>query len=192
MSNGVRQLAYAAFAQVGEVWVSGPNVAAGYWQNPEPTQETFAARIAGDERPGCWLRTGDLGFLDEDCELYITGRIKDLIIIRGINHYPQDIEETVQDCHAALRRHCGAAFSVPDKEDHEQLVIVQEVERTFRRETAIEEVIASIREAITREHEIIAREIVLIRTGSLPKTTSGKIQRHLTRQMFLAGSLPLV
>ena len=176
---------------VGEVWVAGPHVAQGYWRNPEATASAFRARTAsGDARS--WLRTGDLGFLDENGELYITGRIKDLIIIRGINHYPQDIEETVQDCHAALRRHCGAAFSVPDHNDEEQLVVVQEVERTFRRQIAIDEIIASIREAITREHEIAAREIVLIRTGSLPKTTSGKIQRRLTRQMFLTGTLSLV
>ncbi len=176
---------------VGEVWLAGPHVAQGYWRNPEATASVFRVRLAsGGAR--CWLRTGDLGFLDEDGELYITGRIKDLIIIRGINHYPQDIEETVQDCHAALRRHCGAAFSVPDHNDEEQLVVVQEVERTFRRQIAIEEIIASIREAITREHEIAAREIVLIRTGSLPKTTSGKIQRRLARQMFLAGTLLVV
>ena len=176
---------------VGDVWVAGPHVAQGYWHNPEATDSTFRARMAsgGTQR---WLHTGDLGFLDEDRELYITGRIKDLIIIRGINRYPQDIEETVQDCHAALRRNCGAAFSVPGREDQEQLVVVQEVERTFRRETAIEEIIGSIREAIAREHEVAAREIVLIRPGSLPKTTSGKIQRHLTRHMFLAGSLSLV
>ena len=171
---------------VGEVWVAGPHVAQGYWRNPEATASVFTARMASGGAQ-YWLRTGDLGFLDEDGELYITGRIKDLIIIRGINHYPQDIEETVQDCHAALRRHCGAAFSVPDHNDEEQLVLVQEVERTFRRQIAIEEIIASIREAITREHEIAAREIVLIRTGSLPKTTSGKVQRRLTRQMFLDG-----
>jgi acyl-CoA synthetase (AMP-forming)/AMP-acid ligase II len=176
---------------VGEVWVAGPHVAQGYWHNPEATASAFRARMASGATQ-CWLRTGDLGFLDEDRELYITGRIKDLIIIRGINHYPQDIEETVQDCHAALRRHCGAAFSVPDQEDQEQLVVVQEVERNFRRVAAIEEIIASIREAITREHEVAAREIVLIRAGGLPKTTSGKIQRHLTRQLFLAGSLSLV
>jgi acyl-CoA synthetase (AMP-forming)/AMP-acid ligase II len=176
---------------VGEVWVAGPHVAEGYWHNPEATASAFRAPMAseGTQR---WLRSGDLGFLDEDGELYITGRIKDLIIIRGINHYPQDIEETVQDCHAALRRHCGAAFSVPDQEGQEQLIVVQEVERTFRRQIAIEEIVASIREAITREHEVAAREIVLIRTGSLPKTTSGKIQRNLTRQMFLAGTLSLV
>jgi acyl-CoA synthetase (AMP-forming)/AMP-acid ligase II len=176
---------------VGEVWVAGPHVAQGYWRNPEATASVFTARTASGAAQS-WLRTGDLGFLDEAGELYITGRIKDLIIIRGINHYPQDIEETVQDSHAALRRHCGAAFSVPGHNDEEQLVLVQEVERTFRRQIAIEEIIASIREAIAREHEIAAREIVLIRTGSLPKTTSGKIQRRLTRQMFLAGTLSLV
>ena len=176
---------------VGEVWVAGPHVAQGYWRNPEATASGFRARTASGGAQ-YWLRTGDLGFLDEDGELYITGRIKDLIIIRGINHYPQDIEETVQDCHAALRRDCGAAFSVPGQNDEEQLVLVQEVERTFRRQIATEEIIASILEAITREHEIAAREIVLIRTGSLPKTTSGKIQRGLARQMFLAGTLSLV
>jgi acyl-CoA synthetase (AMP-forming)/AMP-acid ligase II len=175
---------------VGEVWVAGPHVAQGYWHNPEATALAFRARMA-PEGTQCWLRTGDLGFLDEDRELYITGRIKDLIIIRGINHYPQDIEETVQDCHAALRRHCGAAFGVPNQEGQEQLIVVQEVERTFRRQIAIEEIVASIREAITREHEVAARRIVLIRTGSLPKTTSGKIQRNLTRQMFLSGTLSL-
>lgn len=176
---------------VGEVWLAGPHVAQGYWRNPEVTASVFRVRTASGGAQ-YWLRTGDLGFLDEDAELYITGRIKDLIIIRGINHYPQDIEETAQDCHAALRRHCGAAFSVPDHNDEEQLVVVQEVERTFRRQIAMEEVIASIREAISREHEITAREIVLIRTGSLPKTTSGKIQRRLTRQIFLAGTLSVV
>ena len=176
---------------LGEVWVAGPHVAQGYWRNPEATAAAFRARTASGDAQS-WLRTGDLGFLDENGELYITGRIKDLIIIRGINHYPQDIEETVQDCHAALRRHCGAAFSVPDHDGEEQLVLVQEVERTFRGQIAVEEIIAAIREAITREHEIAAREIVLIRTGSLPKTTSGKIQRRLTRQMFLAGTLSLL
>jgi acyl-CoA synthetase (AMP-forming)/AMP-acid ligase II len=173
---------------IGEIWVAGPHISQGYWRNPEATASAFRACTAsGGAR--YWLRTGDLGFLGEDGELYITGRIKDLIIIRGVNHYPQDIEETAQDCHTALRRHCGAAFSVPDHNDEEQLVLVQEVERTFRRQISIEEIIASVREAITSEHEIAAREIVLIRTGSLPKTTSGKIQRRLTREMFLAGAL---
>jgi len=173
---------------VGEVWVGGPHIAEGYWRKPEVTSAVLRAQLAsgGDQY---WLRTGDLGFVDEGGELYITGRIKDLIIIRGINHYPQDIEETVQNCHVALRRHCGAAFSVPDQEDEEQLVVVQEIERTFRRGVTRDELVASIREAIAKEHELTAGEIVLIRTGSLPKTTSGKLQRQLTRQMFRTGAL---
>ena len=173
---------------VGEVWVGGPHIAEGYWRKPEVTSAVLRAQLAsgGDQY---WLRTGDLGFVDEGGELYITGRIKDLIIIRGINHYPQDIEETVQNCHVALRRHCGAAFSVPDQEDEEQLVVVQEIERAFRRGVTRDELIASIREAIAKEHELTAGEIVLIRTGRLPKTTSGKLQRQLTRQMFLTGAL---
>ena len=173
---------------VGEVWVGGPHIAEGYWRKPEVTSAVLRAQLAsgGDQY---WLRTGDLGFVDEGGELYITGRIKDLIIIRGINHYPQDIEETVQNCHVALRRHCGAAFSVPDQEDEEQLVVVQEIERTFRRGVTRDELVASIREAIAKEHELTTGEIVLIRTGSLPKTTSGKLQRQLTRQMFRTGAL---
>jgi acyl-CoA synthetase (AMP-forming)/AMP-acid ligase II len=175
---------------IGEIWVAGPNVAQGYWRNQAATEAAFRASIDGESK--VWLRTGDLGFLDEDGELFITGRIKDLIIIRGMNHYPQDIEETVQDCHPALRRHGGAAFGIRDESDEELLIVVQEVERTARQRSAIAEIIASAREAIAREHEIAAREIVLIRTGTLPKTTSGKIQRDLTRRMFLAGSLATV
>jgi acyl-CoA synthetase (AMP-forming)/AMP-acid ligase II len=177
---------------IGEIWVAGPNVAQGYWRNPEATASVFQARIEGEDPECCWLRTGDLGFVDEMGELFITGRIKDLIIIRGINHYPQDIEATVEDCHPALRAHCGAAFSVVDHHSEEQLVVVQEIERAYRRQIDGEEIIASIREAITREHDVVAREIVLIRTGTLPQTTSGKIQRNLARQMYLAGTLSLL
>ena len=176
---------------IGEVWVAGPNVAQGFWRNPEATNTVFRAVIDGED-VGYWLRTGDLGFLDDGGELYITGRIKDLIIIRGINHYPQDIENTVQDCDPVLRRHCGAAFAVPDQNNEEQLVVVQELERVHRHRVAIPELIATIREAITREHDIAPREIVLIRTGTLPQTTSGKIQRHLARHLFLTGSLAAV
>jgi acyl-CoA synthetase (AMP-forming)/AMP-acid ligase II len=168
--------------------VAGPHVAQGYWRNPEATNTVFKAQIDGDDTKS-WLRTGDLGFLDASGELFITGRIKDLIIIRGINHYPQDIENTVQDCHPALRRHGGAAFSVLDKGDEEQLVVVQEVERIYRQQIVVEEIIACVREAITREHDIAPHKIVLIRTGTLPQTTSGKIQRNQTRELFLAGSL---
>jgi acyl-CoA synthetase (AMP-forming)/AMP-acid ligase II len=174
--------------RVGEIWVSGPNVAQGYWCNPEATEATFGARIEGeDDRP--WLRTADLGFLDASGELFITGRIKDVIIIRGANHYPQDIEDTVQQSHPALRRHGGAAFTVADHEKGEQLVIVQEVERTERHRVDAEELTRQIREAIVTEHDIVPRDVALLRPGALPKTTSGKIQRALARQLWLTGGL---
>jgi acyl-CoA synthetase (AMP-forming)/AMP-acid ligase II len=174
---------------IGEIWIAGPHVAKGYWRNQDATASVFAARIEDDDVNCCWLRTGDLGFLDRNGELYITGRIKDLIIIRGINHYPQDIENTVHYCHPALRPHGGAAFGVLGRDGEERLVVVQEIERTYRERDDLAEVIGSIREAISREHDLAASEIVLIRPGTLPQTTSGKIQRNLTRQMFLSGAL---
>src|SRR5262245_48350934 len=171
---------------IGEVWVGGPHVCKGYWRNPDATRTTFQAQIAGEDE--CWLRTGDLGFMDQAGELFITGRIKDLIIVRGINHHPQDIENTVYDSHPALRRHCGAAFSVLTEDNEEKVVLVQEVERTHRRGVEIEEIVACIREAVANEHEIALDSIVLIRPGTIPKTTSGKIQRSLARQMWLQNS----
>jgi acyl-CoA synthetase (AMP-forming)/AMP-acid ligase II len=176
--------------QIGEVWVGGPHICKGYWRNPEATTSTFQARIEGEEEP--WLRTGDLGFMDEAGELFITGRIKDLIIVRGINYYPQDIENTVYDSHPALRRNCGAAFSVLTEENQEKVVLVQEVERTHRRDLEIEEIVACIREAVANEHEIALDSIVLIRPGSIPKTTSGKIQRSAARRMWLQNSFETV
>lgn len=174
--------------EVGEIWISGPNIAQGYWQDARATAATFSARIegGGEER---WLRTGDLGFLDDTGELYITGRIKDVIIIRGINHYPQDLEDTVQASHPALRRHGGAAFSILNEQGEERLVMVQEVERTQMRRVSIDEIEGAIREAVATEHELAIHQIVLIRPGNLPKTTSGKIQRGLARTLFLGGRL---
>jgi acyl-CoA synthetase (AMP-forming)/AMP-acid ligase II len=124
---------------VGEIWASGDNITQGYWRNPAATEATFCARIAGADDNASWLRTGDLGFLDENGALYVTGRIKDLIIIRGVNHYPQDIERTVQNAHPALRRDWGAAFSVLDEHGVEKLVLVQEIERTQRHNLDLEE-----------------------------------------------------
>lgn len=169
--------------RVGEIWVSGANVARAYWRNDTATREELNAEIAGEA--GRWLRTGDLGFLDPTGELFVTGRIKDLIIIRGINHYPQDIERTVQSQDSALRENCGAAFSVPDEHGEEGLVIVQEVERTARHSIDTAEIKGQIREAIADSHELSARHVALIRPGALPKTTSGKIQRKLARRLWL-------
>jgi acyl-CoA synthetase (AMP-forming)/AMP-acid ligase II len=174
--------------EIGEIWVAGPNVARGYWRNPAASEAAFGATIAG-EGDEHWLRTGDLGFLDERGVLFITGRIKEIVIIRGANHYPQDIEHTVQGCHPALRRHGGAAFTVADECAAERLVIVQEVERSQRGHVAADELVARIREAVVEAHEIVPHDIALLRPGALPKTTSGKIQRGLSRKLWLEASL---
>jgi acyl-CoA synthetase (AMP-forming)/AMP-acid ligase II/acyl carrier protein len=173
---------------VGEIWVCGPSVAQGYWRRPEQTAATFQARIA-DTDEGPFLRTGDLGFV-RDGYLFVTGRLKDLIIIRGRNHYPQDIEYTVEQSHPAIRAGCGAAFSV-EIDGGERLVIVQEIERQYRSgdTTAI---VQAIRQAVAEQHELHAYAVALVKPGSIPKTTSGKIQRHACRSGFLSQSLEIV
>lgn len=180
-----------ASGKVGEIWVRGPHVAAGYWQNAAVTAAAFEGRIAG-EGDVHWLRTGDLGFFDETGEIYLTGRIKDVIILYGVNHYPQDIEMTMQEAHPALRKNGGAAFSVVDQRGEEKLVLVQEVERTQRFQFSPGEVETRIREAISSEHDVAAHRIVLIRPGSIPKTTSGKIQRSLTRDLWQRNELDVL
>lgn len=175
--------------KVGEIWVSGPSVAHGYWNRPEETKQTFYAYLA-DTGEGRFLRTGDLGFL-QNGELFITGRIKDVIIIRGQNHYPQDIELTVEKSHPALRPGCGAVFTVEVK-GSERLVVVQEVERSYLRKLDVNEVVGNIRASVAAEHALQVYATVLVKTGTIPKTSSGKIQRHACRAGFLAGSLDVV
>lgn len=175
--------------QVGEIWVAGSSVAQGYWERPQETEATFNAYLA-DTGEGPFLRTGDLGFLQEG-ELFIAGRIKDAIIIRGQNHYPQDIELTVEKSHPALRPNCGAAFAV-EVNGSERLVIVQEVKRSYLRKLNVKEVVESIRRAVTAEHNLQVYATVLVKTESIPKTSSGKIQRHACRTGFLAGTLNVV
>lgn len=181
-------LAECASGEVGEIWVSSSSVARGYWNRPVETAETFRACLAGTGE-GPFLRTGDLGFL-VGAELFVTGRIKELVIIRGLNHYPQDIERTVQRSHPALRADAGAVFSVEENGD-EQLVIVQEVDR-LHRSPRVGEIVEAIRLAVTEEHEVSPYAIVLIRHGSILKTSSGKTQRRGCRTAFLEGSLNLV
>jgi acyl-CoA synthetase (AMP-forming)/AMP-acid ligase II/acyl carrier protein len=175
--------------KIGEIWVSSPSVASGYWKQPEKTEETFRAYLA-DIGIGPFLRTGDLGFL-QDGELFVTGRLKDLIIIRGRNHYPQDIELTVTQSHPALRPSCGAAFSV-EVGGVEQLAIACEVERNYLRRLDVKSVIAAIRQAVSEHHEIQVYVVVLLKTASIPKTSSGKIKRHACQAGFLDGSLDVV
>ncbi|KAB8335318.1 fatty acyl-AMP ligase [Scytonema tolypothrichoides VB-61278] len=175
--------------KVGEIWVSGPSVAGGYWNRLEETKQTFHAYLA-DTGEGPFLRTGDLGFLHNG-ELFVTGRIKDMIIIRGQNHYPQDIERTVENSHPALRSGCGAAFAV-EVEGKERLVIIQEIERNYLRNFDMDEVVKNIAQAVTAEHGLQVYAVVLVKTGSIPKTSSGKIQRHACRSEFLNGTLNVV
>ncbi len=174
--------------QVGEIWVSGPSVAQGYWGQELETCATFMARLA-DTGEGPFLRTGDLGFVHEG-ELFVTGRLKDLIIIRGRNHYPQDIERTVEDSHPALRPGGGAAFSVVER-DEEQLVVVQEIELRARNINH-DAIMADIRRAVTRQHEVPVFAVVLIKAGHLPKTSSGKVQRSLCRTRFLEQAFEVI
>src|ERR1044072_8656278 len=169
--------------EVGEIWVSSRSVAMGYWNCPDETEHTFRAHLSTGIGP--FLRTGDLGFI-KDAELFITGRLKDVIIIRGRNHYPQDIEFSVENSDAALRPAAGAAFSI-DVDGEERLVIVHEVER--RQQADLSKVISRIREVVAENHELQTYAVVLLGAGRIPKTSSGKIQRHACRADFLANKL---
>ena len=175
--------------QVGEVWVHSSSVAQGYWNQEEKTVETFQAKLIETGNKN-FLRTGDLGFM-RDRELFITSRLKDLIIIWGRNHCPQDIEYSVQQSHTALRLDCGAAFVI-EVDDQEKLVIVQEVERTFLRNFDGDEVVSAIRESVSLNHDLQVYAIALIKPASIPKTSSGKIQRYACRQKFLQSDLAIV
>ncbi|BAY99792.1 beta-ketoacyl synthase [Tolypothrix tenuis PCC 7101] len=175
--------------EVGEIWVSGASVAQGYWHNPQATKEYFQAYLA-DSQQGPFLRTGDLGFLHQG-ELFVTGRLKDLIIIRGRNYYPQDIELTVAQAHPSLRLGAGAAFTI-ERENGARLVIVQEVERQYLRHLNVAEVVGKIREAVLQQHELQIHTVALIKTATLPKTSSGKVQRYACREHFLAQKLDIL
>ena len=173
---------------VGEIWLQGPHVASGYWRQPEKTRETMAARLADGRGP--WLRTGDLGFL-RDGELYVTGRIKDIIIVRGKNHYPQDIERSVETSHPALQPGSCAAFSVTI-DGVEKLGIAAEVQRTALRTLEPDTVVSALRRAVSEAHEIAVDVVALLKPVTLPKTSSGKLQRFAARERLQAGTLDVV
>ncbi|HEX3925176.1 MAG TPA: amino acid adenylation domain-containing protein [Streptosporangiaceae bacterium] len=171
--------------QTGEIWISGSSVARSYWRQPEATRKTFEARLAGTSE-GPFLRSGDLGFVSGD-QLFVTGRVKDLIIVRGRNHYPHDIEATAERSSPMMRPGCGAAFTVAD-DDQERLVIAHEVARGVDQVNA-GEVAGAIRAAVAEEHGVRVDTVVLLPPGTIPKTSSGKIQRHQCLAMFEAGTL---
>jgi acyl-CoA synthetase (AMP-forming)/AMP-acid ligase II/acyl carrier protein len=172
--------------EVGEILIQGPSVTRGYWNRPEDTEQEFGAQVPG--REGKFLRTGDLGFF-RDGELYVTGRVKDVIIIRGRNHYPQDIENTAEEAHQAVLP--GAAFALSDEGQGERLVVVHQLDRQFRGADHAQ-IIQAIRRSIVEHHELDPYAIVLIRQTSLPITSSGKVQRNLCREQYLADELKVV
>jgi acyl-CoA synthetase (AMP-forming)/AMP-acid ligase II len=210
--------------EVGEIWVQGSSVAQGYWNQTENTQETFNAYLINSGK-GPYLRTGDLGFI-QDGELFVTGRLKDIIIIRGSNYYPQDIERTVEQSHSSLCSNASAVFSI-ELENEERLVIVAEVERRYSRNfkqavnqgahekceqdsntlqkntapsdeqskdllTVLNQLVGDIREAVTQQYNLQPYAIALIQVGSIPKTSSGKVQRYACKSAFLAKTLNIV
>ncbi len=175
---------------IGEIWLAGPSVTKGYWNRPEQTQQTFGAYLVGTKTKtarGPFLRTGDLGFLHQG-EIFIAGRYKDIIIIHGRNHYPQDIEFTVENAHPALDQNNSAAICIEDQ-SQEKLVIIQSIKRTAINKFVAEEVMRAIREAVTTEHDVAIHDIVFIKPGSIFKTSSGKIQRNACRKAYLDGSI---
>jgi acyl-CoA synthetase (AMP-forming)/AMP-acid ligase II len=197
-------LTACASDEVGEIWVSGPSVTQGYWNRPEDTERACGAYLK-DTGEGPFLRTQDLGFM-KDGELFVTGRLKDLIIISGRKLYPQDIELTVEQSHPALRPACCAAFSV-EGVGEEQLIVAAEVEPRYqpavckppdgearshpngRLPLDVEAVVRAIRRAVAEEHDVRVHMVVLLRAGRIPKTTSGKVQRHACQVSFLKGTL---
>jgi acyl-CoA synthetase (AMP-forming)/AMP-acid ligase II len=172
--------------RVGEILIAGESVAGGYWNREAETLAVFGAAVPGHE--GAWLRSGDLGFF-HDGELHVSGRLKDTLIIRGVNHFPQDIEGTVDRCHDAVRPGCGLCFAV-DGPGGEQLVFVQEV--AARDAARADEIVRAIRGAIVERHDVDPFAVVLIEQGSLPKTTSGKLSRRPCREAYLQGALRVV
>ena len=215
-----------ASGNVGEIWVAGDSVAQGYWSRADETVATFQARLAEDDGRR-FLRTGDLGFIHDD-ELFITGRLKDLIVVRGRNHYPQDIERTAETAHAAIRLGCTAAFGVVD-DDEEGVILVVELERrsgTDRRDRdtgrpptgggdrradgrrhaevlpvlphgraeipELDSILEAVASSVTQEHLVPVRAVIGIRSGTIPKTSSGKIQRHACRAAFQSDELQVL
>ena len=190
--------------EVGEIWVSGASVTHGYWNRPEETERACRAYLK-DTGEGPFLRTGDLGFM-QDGELFVTGRLKDLIIVSGRKLYPQDIELTVEQSHPALRPACCAAFAV-DGTGEEQLIVAAEVEPRYqptarnppdgaaraqsngRLPLDVEAVARAIRRAVAEAHDARVNTVVLLRAGRIPMTTSGKVQRHACKAGFLKGTL---
>ena len=170
---------------VGEIWVRGPSVAAGYWGRPDETRETFEAVCADGTGP--FLRTGDFGFF-RGGRLFVCGRLKDVVIVGGKNHHAEEIEQSIEGCHPSLVERGTAVFSV-DADDREVLIAVCEIRRTAMRDLDCGSVIAAVRGAIAEGHGLGLHDAVLVPQGGVPRTTSGKMMRRACRRLYLEGSL---
>jgi acyl-CoA synthetase (AMP-forming)/AMP-acid ligase II len=181
---------------IGEICVQGPSVALGYWKKKEVNKAIFESPVldqngAALTDEGAFLRTGDLGFVDDDM-LYVTGRLKELIIINGANIYPQDIEKTVQESSEVLQENAGAVFSVESEEGLDKIIVFQEIARQHVRDFSPEELFDLIGKQIIANHEVPVGGIYLISPGQIPKTTSGKIQRVKCKKAYTDGDIPAV
>lgn len=174
--------------RVGEVWVRGPNVGQGYFGRPQDSAGVFAAVLADPGDAGGWLRTGDLGLLFDE-QLYVTGRIKDLVVIDGTNHYPQDIEVTVQGAHPVIRPDHVAAFSVPGERAEQLVVVAEHMRQVTDPEVHREAVTAAVRAAVAAAHAVAVHDFVLVAPHSVPRTTSGKVARSACRRLYLDGQV---
>jgi acyl-CoA synthetase (AMP-forming)/AMP-acid ligase II len=173
--------------KVGEIWITGPHITKGYYGKQKLTEETFQARIKGEEE-ATYLRTGDLGFL-QDNELYVAGRIKEMIIIRGRNYYPQDIELMAQKDNPVLRTGAGAAFGI-EMDNDEKVILVQEIHKKYVRQLETDFTYATIRTDLISGLNLEIHEIVLVKQGSIPLTSSGKIRRQLVKADYLNNNIP--
>lgn len=172
--------------EVGEIWVNSPSVAQGYWNKPSFSDSVFRAQLKGDNGK-TYMRTGDLGFM-WDNELYVTGRIKELIIVAGKNHYPQDIELSLQSSNPTFRKGCGAAFAITEQ-GKEQLVVMQEVSGAAAGQTDFQQLALAASRVIATRHGITPKALVFIAQGTLPKTSSGKIQRTEAKKIYELGNI---
>ncbi|MFD8913584.1 fatty acyl-AMP ligase [Streptomyces sp. NPDC059575] len=175
--------------RIGEIWVSGPCVAGGYLGRPDASEDTFRARVAQDDGTA-QLRTGDLGFLHGG-QLHVTGRLKDVIIRKGRNHYPQDIELSAEHSVSGLRPNCAAAFSCDDG-THERLVVVVEADGRVLNSLGAEALHRHVRDAVREAHRITPDEVLVVRRGALSKTSSGKVQRRACKRRYENGELRAV
>jgi acyl-CoA synthetase (AMP-forming)/AMP-acid ligase II len=172
--------------ETGEIWITGPSIGLGYWNRPEDSARTFQA--CTDEGEGPFLRTGDLGFL-RDGELFVTGRLKDVLIVRGVKHYPHDLEYTAERQHPAIRSGCVAAFAAGADSSGDRIALVAETDpRRFGAPGAAPDVIAGIRCAVAEFHGVQLHAVLLVGPGAVSKTTSGKLQRFACRAAFIAGT----